>query len=45
VGQRNEGIVVGVDAGPPTVEVGVHVTHRSEEDEGLVDEVAPEVEE
>ena len=42
--QRNEGIVVGRDPGSPAVEVGKHVMNRPEEDQGLVNEMAPEIE-
>jgi hypothetical protein len=45
VRQRNEGIIVGPDAGPPAIEVGVHVGHGSKQDQGLVDEVTPKIEE
>src|SRR5262249_54389215 len=44
VGQRDEGVVVGIDALPPTVKVSVHVADGPEQDERLVNEVAPEIE-
>ena len=45
MGQRDERIIVGVDAWPTAIEVGVDVAHGPEENERLVDEMAPEVEE
>ncbi len=43
MGERDEGVVVGLGAGAADVRLGVDLGDRAEEDQGLVDDVAAEV--